>query len=163
MPGIYSSLNDSLRGVVFHRVSVHMAQLEFPGVPIGIKGNRRRKLLNPSETARNIRARSWMADIESAKPIEINTIAARARASERARDRLVYVFAARRDRVTHAEIDFSDSVSRVLRPLRHLDSQTIRPRRASPDLNESLARRFPLKGTRPWILTWWVRVYKYTI
>lgn len=60
-----------------------MAQLDFPGVPIGIKGNRPRKLLNPNETARNIRTRSWMADIESVKPIEINTIAARVEASSR--------------------------------------------------------------------------------
>jgi len=61
----------------------HMAQLEFPSVPIEIKGYRRRKLLNPNETARNIRARSWMANIESAKPIEINTIAARVRTNMR--------------------------------------------------------------------------------
>ena len=69
------------RGLSSH--PAHTVQLEFSDVPIEIKGNRRRKLLNPNETARNVRAHSWMADIESAKPIEINTTAASVRTSPR--------------------------------------------------------------------------------
>lgn len=111
-----------------------MAQLDFPGVPIGIKGNRRRKLLNPSETARNIRTRSWMADIESAKPIEINTIAARASELETSS----FSFLSRVPQVTWKSISRVAYIPRAV-SLRDLDSRTISRRRASPDLNESLA------------------------
>lgn len=82
-----------------------MAQLWiFLGVPDRNKRNPSQEIAKSEMKLRgNIRTRSWMADAESAKPIETNTIGARMRG----RGKPVFVFTARGP--SHVEIDFSDS------------------------------------------------------